>query len=250
MKKFNAFQLKLFMVILMVFDHLENIPGLLPAWLPEIFHVLTRCVAPLFAFMAVEGFIHTRSRFKYNARLFIWSAIMFGGNTIINKVIGKAGLFVQNNIIFTLACGVLVLNVWCYKIHDKHKNAKLLKTTKVIIAIPVTLIACIAYEGSLVVVPFMLICYFFRNNIKARNIYALIFGFILFFSSINIMQSLEMTIKMMMYNSDWLFITVLPIISLYNGERGSNSIFTKYFFYIFYPLHLWIISLIAYVSVM
>lgn len=32
--KYNAFQLKLFMAILMVFDHIDHIPGLLPSNLP------------------------------------------------------------------------------------------------------------------------------------------------------------------------------------------------------------------------
>lgn len=50
----------------------------------------------------------------------------------------------------------------------------------------------------------------------------------------------------MLYNSDWLFITVLPFISLYNGERGPVTKWSKYFFYVFYPAHLWSIALIAY----
>ena len=53
-------------------------------------------------------------------------------------------------------------------------------------------------------------------------------------------------LDMMLYNSDWLFITVLPFMYLYNGERGKNNKFTKYFFYIFYPAHLWIIAIISY----
>ena len=42
---FNAFQLKLFMAFLMVFDHIGKIPGLLPTDWDGIFHLLTRCVA-------------------------------------------------------------------------------------------------------------------------------------------------------------------------------------------------------------
>lgn len=55
MKRFNGFQLKLFMAMLMVLDHLDHIPGFLPPWWSEIFHVITRCVAPFFGYMAVEG---------------------------------------------------------------------------------------------------------------------------------------------------------------------------------------------------
>ena len=62
-KGLNAFQLKLFMALLMVFDHLGKIPGLLSGEWEGIFHALTRCVAVWFAFAAVEGFRYTRSRF-------------------------------------------------------------------------------------------------------------------------------------------------------------------------------------------
>lgn len=64
-KGLNAFQLKLLMAVLMVFDHLEKIPGLLSGECVSIFHALTRCVAVWFAFAAVEGFLYTRSRLLY-----------------------------------------------------------------------------------------------------------------------------------------------------------------------------------------
>ena len=39
----------------------------------------------------------------------------------------------------------------------------------------------------------------------------------------------------------------IPVIKLYNGERGKNAAvnkFMKWFFYIYYPLHLFIIGLV------
>ena len=111
-KGLNAFQLKLLMAVLMVFDHLEKIPGLLSGEWASIFHALTRCVAVWFAFAAVEGFRYTRSRLLYNVRLFFWAAIMFAGNTILNLLFQSKGVQIYNNIFLTLACGVLVLNIF------------------------------------------------------------------------------------------------------------------------------------------
>ncbi len=37
---------------------------------------------------------------------------------------------------------------------------------------------------------------------------------------------------MLLYNSDWLFIGVLPLLA-YNGQRGNSLAFNRYFFYIF-----------------
>ena len=47
MKKFgfNQFQIKIFMALLMVTDHLSLVPGLISDDLIGIFHILTRCVA-------------------------------------------------------------------------------------------------------------------------------------------------------------------------------------------------------------
>lgn len=42
-------------------------------------------------------------------------------------------------------------------------------------------------------------------------------------------------------SNTWMFIFSLPFIYFYNGKRGHNNKLFKYFFYIFYPLHLWIL---------
>lgn len=61
MKKWNATQLKYLMAAVMVLDHIPHITGIVsPLW-EGIFHALTRCVGVWFAYMAMEGFIHTRN---------------------------------------------------------------------------------------------------------------------------------------------------------------------------------------------
>ena len=109
MKRFNAYQLKLFMAMLMVLDHLHHIPGFLPSGWMEVFHVITRCVAPFFAYIAVEGFIHTRNRLKYNGRLFLWAGIMFVGNFGLNYLLNEDSLTIYNNIFFNTCTEHMVL---------------------------------------------------------------------------------------------------------------------------------------------
>ena len=45
---------------------------------------------------------------------------------------------------------------------------------------------------------------------------------------------------------DWCAAISIITIFLYNGRRGNKNIITKYYFYIFYPLHIYIIYSIAY----
>ena len=246
MKRFNAYQLKLFMAMLMVLDHLHHIPGFLPSGWMEIFHVITRCVAPFFAYMAIEGFIHTRDRLKYNGRLFLWAGIMFAGNFGLNHLLNEDSLTIYNNIFFTLAMGILALNIWCYKVKSTKLSPKMIMALRILIGVPVSIFACVAYEGSNSVVPFMFICYIFRNKIKIRNIAIFILSVLLFIPSFQIYPSMGTTIRALMFNSDWLLFTTIPFMYLYNGERGPKTKFSKYFFYVFYPAHLWILALIGY----
>ena len=74
-----------------------------------------------------------------------------------------------------------------------------------------------------------------------------ILSILLFIMSFQQMDTLEMTINMLMFNSDFLLILVVPFILLYNGERGPSNKFNKYLFYVFYPLHLWLLAIIEYV---
>ena len=242
----NAFQLKLFMAFLMVFDHIYKIPGLLPTGWDGIFHLLTRCVGAWFAFSAVEGFLHTRNRVAYNARLFIWAAIMQLGNTILTLLFQGKGIYLGNNIFLTLACGVLVLNL----VFGFSKNGEEITDEKRYLRIGAAVLIGLAgvflTEGGMTIIPLMLLSYIFRNQPALRTLSYMVLAFLLFCLSIQIYPTMGATISMMLYNSDWAFITVLPFLHLYNGERGYNGKWGKYFFYIFYPAHLWLIALIAY----
>jgi len=172
--------------------------------------------------------------------------IMFVGNTILNLLFQSKGIQIYNNIFLTLACGVLALILFFgISPNDDPINIKR-QPIRFILGLVVCLLAGFVTEGGLPIIPFMLITYICREKKKLRNLLYGILAVILFCMSIQIYPTWVTTLSMMLYNSDWLFITVLPFISLYNGERGSVTKWSKYFFYIFYPAHLWLITCIAY----
>ena len=244
----NAFQIKMFMAILMVLDHLPHIPGLVqPLWV-GIFHAATRCVGVWFAFNAVEGFLHTRSQIRYNLKLFGWAAFMAAGNGLMEVLLRNKDVHIDNNIFLTLALGVLILNIIADSENRFVKN-RLTRVLKVLLAICVFIAGFTFAEGGNIVIPFMLITYLFRESPKQRNLMYIIYTSILATLSLNGAFNYTdpmVALNMFLYNSDWLFISVLPFIYLYNWERGKNNKFTKYFFYVFYPAHLWIIAIISY----
>lgn len=225
------------MAVLMVFDHIGHIPNLISVETASVLHVLTRCVGVWFAYMAVEGFFYTRSRTRYTLRLFMWAAVMWAGNSVYNLIAARKGLAISNNIFFTLGLGVLCLNVLA---HPRWHRA-----VRYLLAGLVTIFAVVFSEGGIVLLPFMMITYAFRGRKRARNLSYLLLSAFLFLICFQFYPSLHTTLVMLGFSSDFLFITVLPFLALYNGERGPNGKFSKYFFYVFYPLHLWVIGAAA-----
>ncbi len=164
------------------------------------------------------------------------------GNFALNKILSPKGIIVSNNIFLTLALGLTIINLLEY---SKDSQIKLKWGLRIlaIVLIPLGLIT----EGGIALIPFILITYFFRGNMKKTIIGYSILSILLFIMSFQQMDTLEMTINMLMFNSDFLLILVVPFILLYNGERGPSNKFNKYLFYVFYPLHLWLLAIIEYV---
>lgn len=239
MKKLNVFQIKIILIILMLLDHLFfAFPQIFPTWV----HGLTRGVAPMFAYFMVEGYFYTRNKIKYGFRLFVWSVFMQIGNIIINSIFSSKGIFIHNNIFSTLFIGYMTICIFEYaKREDGFK-----KIASTILGIMVTLIGAMVTEGGSSVIPFTLITYFFRGNLKKQIIGYISIAILLFLMSFNIYETFNETFEMLMFNSDFLLILAIPTILMYDGERGMNNNFSKYLFYIFYPLHLWLIALVTF----
>jgi len=231
----NAFQIKLLMATLMLLDHLRFIHNLVTPEQASFFTLISRCVAPMFAYLTVEGIRHTCNLKRYCLRLFVFAGIMFTGSTILNTIFEMVAnplpdnrrvlLFLgEQNIIFTFACGVLSIALVQWAKGKKGAKKKQLYVLSVICF----MVGFLWGEWSLVVLPLMLVEYFFHEKPVFR-----IIGYIL----------IEVLAILAPFGEPFYFI-VFPFILLYNGERGPNTGFSKYFFYIFYPVHLWIIAII------
>lgn len=227
MKKLNSFQLKVIAVIFMLADHLYLT---FPGQFSFLFHTVSRFVAPLFAFLVVEGLFHTRNKLRYNIRLFGWAVFMSVGNHIINTNFASKGISVENNIFFTFAIGLTVLNLLYY---SKSKSG-VKKVALSIFAIWLSGLGIVGTEGGYILIPFMIIAYSFRDNIKLK---------ILIYITLVISLILS---NYKQYSTFLSLLAVVPFILLYNGERGANNKFSKYLFYVFYPLHLWILAIIQF----
>lgn len=184
-----------------------------------VMRMIGRLGFPIFCFLLIEGFEHTRNVTKYALRLFTFALI-----SEIPFDLAFSGKFFYKeyqNVFFTLLIGLLVMMVFRQIENSEKFNAFL----KVLFRIAVLVLGMVLAEFmktdySWIGVLCIACLYLTRKN-KAQQI---ITGCIAF--------SWELTAPL----------AFIPI-GFYNGKRGWNI---KYFFYIFYPAHLLILYLIVY----
>lgn len=235
--RLDGFKLKLLAMILMVFDHLPKAIPHTPIW----FGYLGRLVAPIFFYFVVEGFFHTRDRRKYLGRLSSWAAIMYGGSKLVMYLFpGEIPL--HNNIFLSLALSVALMSVIEWAKDQKNTGNKGKFFLGILGAMIVSALS-IFTEASIYGVAMTLVFYCFRD----KKLYMAI-GYIIISLGLTVGFTLNgLTYEQLfLYDYQWMMIFALPLILMYNGKRGLSTAFTKYMFYVFYPVHLWVIYIIGY----
>ena len=231
-KRLNANQIKLIAIIAMTVDHLTwaIFPGTQAIWYVYALHIIGRLTAPIMWFFIAEGCHYTRNIRKYIGRLFLFAVIShfaydfaFG----IPFVPLSTGVFNQTSVMWSLAWAA-VLIVIC-------QNERLSQGVKIVCIIAICLISFPSDWSSIAVMcPFFLYAHRGKFKLQARDIiiwsfvYAAVF-FLFLDKPYGILQMFT-------------FLTI-PILAQYNGERGTWK-GMKWFFYVYYPLHLIVIGLV------
>lgn len=253
----NAFIVKLIAVVIMLIDHcgaalssmqgLESLrngafSGLYAANFIQM-RLVGRIAFPIFVFFTAQGAAYTRSTKKYIMRLLIFaliSEIPFRAfsSLYIFQTLDLTG-FAANNVIFTMLFGVLA----CYFYKRFFIEEAAVKKIFNIAAVIVMILLCdplgtdYGSMGALAI----LAAYAFREKkesdpdnkiIGSQSISAIVAVVVIFFAFYGFNQ--------MGY---FAALSLIPLL-LYNGKPGPKT--GKWFFYIFYPLHITIISLMLY----
>ena len=233
MKSINRNVLKYIAIAAMLSDH---IAALFMAEYPLIYFVMRligRLTCAIMCFFVAEGFHYTRSRYQYGLRLGIFAVIsQFAYTFFENRTLFTYRLFTDWNVIFTFFIGFLVLLAY-----EKISN-------KPVKWITVGLLCAVSYFGDwMIIAPLWILCfYIFRDDKKKK------------FTVFGILAALEVAscIPFMINGGEiWqvgVFL-VLPLLLLYNGEKGSGNPIHKWAFYLFYPLHLFVLGIIKWLLV-
>lgn len=211
---FDSFTLKMIAIITMVIDHVGYILIDNATSQYEIFRGIGRVSFPIFCFLIVEGFYHTRSHVNYLIRLCIFALL----SEIPFDLAFHGTLFywAKQNVFFTLALGLAA--IFCL---EEMNNRRGYVVLLVLVCAASYYIHCdYGIGGVLLIIAF----YKTRNMPTAKVILAAIILY-MFFG------------KFELYG-----LIALPFILLYNGKKGLDL---KMIFYWFYPVHLLVLYALA-----
>ena len=183
-----------------------------------IMRMAGRLAFPIYCFLLAEGFDHTGSRYKYALRLLVFAAVSeIPFDLAFNGRFLEAG---YQNVFFTLFCGFVMM----VGISQIEKNETMGSLPKQLLKF-VMIVSCMAVAQLLrtdygaIGVLCIAAVFLFRQ----KKLHQVIAGCVAF--------SWELT-------APFAFIPVW----FYNGKRGWKN---KYFFYLFYPVHLLLIYIVC-----
>lgn len=210
-----------------------------------ILNDLGRVAYPIFAFMLVEGFYHTSNLKKYILRMLVFAFISeIPFNLMTN------GVFIypyHQNVMWTFVIALLLM-AW---IEQTRKKGVLWKTILVsILATGIGFLAGFAsfadYFGFGVLA--ILAFYFFRGKKWWNYVGQVVCLYCIFVEGLggycHIVTILGHTFEVV--QEGFALFALIPI-WLYNGKKGYNAKWFKYFCYSFYPAHIFILYLMRFV---
>ncbi|NLC19453.1 MAG: conjugal transfer protein TraX [Clostridiales bacterium] len=189
-----------------------------------LMRAIGRIAFPIFCFLLVEGFLHTRNVWKYAFRLAVFA--LLSEIPFDLALHAEVFYFGYQNVFFTLLIGLLVL-IGIKAVSEKLDKSNIVLSTiaqiiVVVVGIAVAELLKTDYSGLGVIT--MVAMYLLRKN----KVISMLGGCVVL-SMLNFFEIVA-------------FLDLIPV-WLYNGKRGLKL---KYVFYIFYPAHLFILYLVCY----
>lgn len=225
-------QLKLIAIIAMTLDHLAWTlwPGYSREWWVMGIHILGRLTAPIMWFFIAEGYHYTRNVKKYALRLF---ALALVSHFAYNFCFGipfipfQTSVFNQTGVVWSLAWGLVLLYVY-----DKSgwKDWK-----KLAVTIFVCLITFPADWSCIAAMAVVFIGTYrgdFRKQMLWMMIWSAVYALVYFLFIDRVYGLIQLGTCL-----------TIPLLKLYNGQRGSWKGMGKVF-YIYYPLHLFLCGIV------
>lgn len=226
----SAFVLKVIALISMACDHSSYV--LFGHF--SFLNYIGRMAFPIFAFQISEGYIYTKNLKNYLLRLFTFALISQAPFMLFTSMYSSQ---FSLNIFFTLFLGLFAVTVFdmLYKLDYKNKGMHYLYILIGFIFVVLTAIMSNVFhcDYGYYGITIIFIFYLLKEHKILMNL-AFIICTVLYYLR-NLLYSSNFEIYL------WIIVfTCLPLvfINLYNNKKGKD---TKYFLYLFYPIHLLIL---------
>lgn len=216
------------------------------SWLLFLLAQASLIASPVFFFFIAEGFRHTHSLKKYALRLLLFAVItQIPYCLMMNGTLLTPGVFTYLNVFFTLFLGLIALIV------SESGMTLWLKIALVLLLDAATVL--LQMQWLVFGIPIILIFYYFREQPAKRLVL-----FALCAAGSLLIGTVPAAVIYMQHGRNdllvnsligfavdlcFLFAGYLIVTFFYNGEKGKHPQFAKWFFYLFYPAHLFVIFL-------
>lgn len=241
----STFLLKLIAILSMTIDHIGAavgttytdgkmyLSGIIPKNIYFICRVIGRIAFPIFCYLIVEGYHHTKNIRKYALRLFIFALI---SQVPFSLAFFKSPFEFETNVYFTLFFGLICVYLADYS-KEKISKYKETKDNKlffscifayfaIIIIMVISILLHTDYSAYGIML--ILLFYYFQIDYPLSDKEDLI-KFIELFASIAIFTyAFSSTIEL------FALFALIPI-AFHNHKKGPSL---KYVFYAYYPVHL------------
>jgi len=233
----TSFSLHIMAMLFMLCDHLWGILGIRADWLTCI----GRVSFPIFAFMIVEGYFHTKNLRKYVCRLLVFAIL---SEIPFNLAVGSRIFYpVHQNVLWSFLISIGLIH-WNEKVKERSAWKRVVVgIASVCIGYIVGLLTFVDYYHAGILT--VLVFYFFKDRKWWCYLGQL---FCLWYINFEMLGGFSYEVMLFgeMYFIARQGIAVLALIPiwLYRGRQGYHSRTLQYFYYAFYPLHLLILGII------
>ena len=213
--KLSSLSLKIIALLAMTADHIGAV------FFPECFplRIIGRIAMPVFCFLIAEGYRHTRDVKKYAFRLFLFALVsalpyylLFGWT---------------QNVFFSLLCGLLAL--WLMDTYPSKKR---------MFFILFSLLSVLLMCDWFFVGVWMVVGFYYSRYAPKKMFFVVGIAFLLLMGTYGAYALFYGSLSFFIGNlkTQWGMFLALPLLLSFSGERGKFHL--KYFFYLYYPLHL------------
>lgn len=263
----SGLMLKIIALLCMTLDHMAQ-------FLPDIpysFHYIGRVAAPVFIFLCIEAINHTHNIKIYILRMYVFNLFM----GFIQLWLGIDNNIFRLLFAIAIICTLSERKkyVWAYCCYQLCSFLLLIavgisgiiEEKYLLTIVPAALGSVFNMEGGLIYLGLALLFYVCKDNKKKLSIMFVVYSMLLFviftspvlniisrvMSCLGIYDIYELVCMCLIgilpsfsWENFWqmhyqvFMILSLPLITAYNGKRGNYSSCFKYFFYLYYPVHL------------